>query len=464
MKKKILFLLGGVATLAPATVAMSCGQNTRGQNIYANTDVANIKDVVQAKQAEVEKAITENKIAKLDIVLVTASGRVDDKSFNQSLWEAISQHSKQVKNNDNNYINADATKLGETYTNLVNSNKNVWVLTGFQHGTEFEKWYKIEQNKKAFDDKNIIIIGVDWDLQDDNVKPGSLISLLYKTEEAGWMAGWASAKYLSETVEKDEDRKVNTFGGGAGVGVTDFIAGYLQGIKKYNENSSKITKISTNTISLNTGFISNENTKNTISSIIATNPKIILPVAGSLTAETGQLAYNSENKPYIIGVDTNQAGLFGEDVEKLFFTSIEKKIGNTLYRTLTDLFVQKGSNSDIIPNFVLGSKNEHAKLGFNVDAVGLSPSTIAKTTNNDTRDTSKAQPAIDAAIAKFKEITQNQSDIRKTLNIPELKNGDDKGNITKINNLVKEINEQVPQANSSTAKTSSPLKGTNSTY
>ncbi|UWD34026.1 BMP family ABC transporter substrate-binding protein [Mesomycoplasma molare] len=435
--KKLLLGLGSSLTgLASIATVISCAQDSV-------TDYSGIKAYVSTRDTEVKQAVEKKEIQDLKITLLTAGGNVNDKSFNQSLWEAISQHSSQADRKDNKYILGNSSKLEDSYNALMSQDSNVWVLTGFQHGDQFAPWYA--KNKENFDKKGIIVIAIDWDAEDSKVPAGKFISLNYNTDEAGWIAGYAIADYLATKETNDENRKVVTFAGGAGAGVTDFIAGYLSGIKKYNSENSKVTKLHTDNLELNAGFVSSDSKSDAIvNGVVATGAKVILPVAGSLTSNTLNHIKTANKSQLIIGVDTDQSKAFEKD-KNLFFTSIEKRLGNTLYRVITDLFVKKGNKSDIISGFEFGKTNAHLKLGYHDGFVGVSPSSI--------EDKVAADASLKKAEDKFKELVtvENKSNVKTILEIPSL-SALGEGNKEKLENIVKEINKQTGKTTSSSTE------------
>ncbi|AXE60901.1 ABC transporter xylose-binding lipoprotein [[Mycoplasma] phocae] len=392
MKKNRKLILGMViSVMAIAPIAASCGfGGTDTSGSYAKTDAANIRELVKTKDAEVQAAIEANTTKKLDIVLLTAGGKVNDLSFNQSVWEAISQHSVQTKNNTSSYIEpADDAAVTKSYDELISGQKNVWVLTGFQHSYLFKNWLLNAngRNLDALANSNAVVVGVDWILdkltpeQQEKLK-GKIITLNYKTEESGWIAGYAAADFLAKKYPDASDRAkrgIATFGGHPGKGVTDFITGFLGGIKHFNSeqgNNGKKALITSKPIVTDTNFSTQDTSKVTLVQNITTNgnPAIILPVAGPFTNTVEQSITSRNTDQSIIGVDTDQSMTFSEDKRKLFFTSIEKRIGATIYRVLTDLFIQK-ANSDIISNFNTTKKIEGVKLGYWDGFVSLSPTT-----------------------------------------------------------------------------------------
>ncbi|MGZ9428766.1 BMP family ABC transporter substrate-binding protein [Mycoplasma sp. 1012] len=447
LSKKLLLGLGGTLTgFATLATVVSCGD----KNNYYTTDYSGIKKLVEQKAPEIKKAIADKNAKELKITLLTAGGNVNDKSFNQSAWEAISQLSFQTESKANKYVLGDSSNLEKSYNSLLTTDSNVWVLTGFQQSGAFSNWYKV--NKDKFNQKGIIVIAIDWDLQDSELPSGRFISLNYNTDEAGWIAGYATADYFSTKETDDAKRKVAAFGGGLGAGVTDFIAGYLTGIKYYNANNPKVTKLTADTLTLDTGFKADSTSTPKVNTVVTTGtPKVVLPVAGSLTSTTIDQIQKSNKGQFVIGVDTDQSLTF-EASKTLFFTSIEKRIGNTLFRVLADLFTKKGASSDIISTFAEGTKNAHVKLGYWDDFVGLAKSQIS--------DKAAADASLDKAAAKFKELVkkEHKATAKTLLSIPVMDPAGAATNQTELDKLAAEINKQTGKA-ATTEQPTPPASG-----
>ncbi|WGI36410.1 BMP family ABC transporter substrate-binding protein [Mesomycoplasma lagogenitalium] len=451
--KKLLWKLGGtISTVFPIAIAVSCGNelekvaNQDQSKHYATTDYSKINQLVESKNEEIAKAKESGNFKELRIGLITSGGTVDDKSFYQSIWEGVSRHSLQVGATWNKTVYNSTSDLTRDYNSFMLTDLNVWILSGYKHSNAFKIWYS--QNKKEFDERDIIVIGIDLELSDSEVKPGKIITINFKSEEAGWMAGYAVADYLANTVADDEKRKVTTFGGSDEGAVTDFIAGYLTGIDAYNQTSDKKTKISSqnNGVVLDIGYeIAVQGTEAKLNNILTTNdPLVIFPVAGDLTKATVEAIKKLKKNQLVIGVDTDQSKAFekeGESKEqesdsKYFFTSVEKRLGATIYRVLTDLWLKKGNKSDIIPDFEFNKTNANVKEGYKNDFVGISPTAITG------ENKVQAQKSLDKAKNKFEELVNasNEKDVKKILGIPEMNIDSQKGNEEKINQLVVKIN------------------------
>ncbi|WP_434336900.1 BMP family ABC transporter substrate-binding protein [Mesomycoplasma conjunctivae] len=398
-----------------------------------------VDKLAQDNKAKIETAAQDNnKHFKTNFALVTADGTVFDGSFNQSSFEAIKKFVSLTKDNaKQRHIDSATANLSQTYTSLLVTEANVWVLSGFQHGNAIETWLKQGNNLESFKTKNIIIIGIDWaQATESSIPNGRMISIQYNVEEGAWIAGYAAADFLAAKYPNDENkRKLTSFGGGDFPAVTDFIVGFLTGVKAYNEeNESKKTKVSSSTIDLTTGFnASSAESVTKISSISnAGDPTIIFPVAGPQTQNVLN-AIKGKSDKYVIGVDVDQSKTFkGAGESEKFFTSVEKGLGTSIFQVATALFT-KENNSKLLGGFQFNSKNGVVKLGYHDLFTNVSPNALTGD------DKTLAEASIKKAVDKFKELTNSkESEVKTTLKITTAAPGQGS---TILSELIQEINK-----------------------
>ncbi|WP_069098914.1 BMP family ABC transporter substrate-binding protein [Mesomycoplasma ovipneumoniae] len=438
--------LGLVFPVSVIGIIASCGHNhtdgekektpgsptTPGSGQTQNiTDVSKISNLVSSRKDEISAAKSDpSKHFAMNMAIVTADGTVTDKSFNQSSWEAIQQMAA-ITGAEITAVDSSTDSLSQKYNSLINTNKNIWVLSGFQHTEQLQTWLAVPENKQSFTSKKVIVIGIDLSGLDDVIPQGQYIRLNYKTEEAGYLAGYANAAFLAAKYPNNANkRSAITVGGRAFAAVTDFIAGYLSGIKAYNAaNPTKKTKITDNKIVLNTDFKVNASSKATLEGLATKNsPSTLLAVAGPLTGIFADIAAGDHDR-FLIGVDTDQSLVY-TNARRRFFTSILKNLGYSLFSVLADLYTKK-SSSKYLGGFVQSQKNAFVKLGYKDKFVDIADSSLPDS------DKTLATKAIEDAKKHFDEKTKNSSDVRKTLQIPEM----DTDQQNRINKLVSEINK-----------------------
>ncbi|MGL4343085.1 MAG: hypothetical protein ACRCRZ_00750, partial [Metamycoplasmataceae bacterium] len=152
-------------------IIISCSSNQF--NNYAKTDISKISEYRKYDE-KISEALYKNEIIKNKSMLIVTGAPINDNSFNQSIWEAVSKIGMQTQNYDNNYYESiQPDNLKKAYDAALIGNYNSWILSGFQQLTKIENWLSINNNWKKIMDNKITIIAVDWkvDLSLDSSTP-----------------------------------------------------------------------------------------------------------------------------------------------------------------------------------------------------------------------------------------------------------------------------------------------------
>ncbi|QJR44236.1 BMP family ABC transporter substrate-binding protein [Mycoplasma miroungirhinis] len=430
--KKILFSFAmlsiGVTLLSVPVIAASC-----------TTEKIKISDIKSSENVQIDK---EEKSKKS--IVITDAGHVDDLSFNQSAFEGLEQISKDLGLDKATHVIPNSeSEYEKVYNEALKNDFKYWITVGFKHTNAIKKFYN--DHKEEMMNKGIVIIAVDFNASQPNVDSenkvidpgipeGYSISLEYNTKESGWVAGYASAKFLSTMSE--EKRLVLSFGGGAFPGVTDFNEGYLKGILAWNqmhpETKTKHTVYSdVEKVYLQTGFVQGDKMLTHIQSALKGKgnkvPTIVLPVAGPATLT---VVDNITDKQYIIGVDVDQTNVVSKRKDH-FFTSITKGIGQSVYDVLEGLY---SKNSEKLHGFELGKTSGHNKGNIAENWTG-----VAKAKLDTTENTELAQNALNEALSEFKKLS-NEDKIYVSSSKAE-KTGEDITSLqARLNKLVDLVN------------------------
>ena len=383
-------LLGGLllASVVPATLLFTSCSSTNEEpfdiGISEETEKYYGEKITEQSFVDPEKVIRKT-------MLITAGGLVNDKSFNQSVWESMLLYKEQAGITDKETITYRTTTedamLSAMYDQALSGGYKTWVLTSFQQGPLFESWLKQSDNQEKFIESKAIVVGVDWD-GSSFIPKGQFLGLGFKTQEPSWVVGYAASKFLSTT----DKPYLSSFGGGIFDGVTDFNNGFLQGMLDWNTANplKKVKFYSGNkpadSINLNTGFLVTPEAIQTVEDIVGVGedvPQIILPVSGSLTTTTIDNINDKKSSQMIIGVDANQSLAFPNDKGK-FFSSVEKKISVGVYKAIIllagiplDYKNCETNDAGFEGIFVEGQENAFVKYGFDKGLVGYSPSTLS---------------------------------------------------------------------------------------
>ncbi|QZE12284.1 BMP family ABC transporter substrate-binding protein [Mycoplasma sp. Ms02] len=428
-KKILLTVAAPTLTIVAAAATVSCfgGKkskykkiaNSEELNAYLKTMISGIKPL-----SEISENWTAS-VQKEKPLLITDEGDTNDKSFNQSSWEALELLQKQYG------VKVKTVKptggFAQAYSNALDDGSTLWVLSGFKHGDPITKWLKENNRWKQVKAQNIKIVAVDFDLGDQELKAQlpNFYSLQYNTREGGWMAGYASAKFLAQKYAKQPERRVvATFGGGAFPGVYDFNIGYLRGILDWNEQNPTLKVKHGNDLNLDSGFEPGDKMTSSVQDAINTaGVSIVLPVAGPATgvvlAELNKIP--TKKDVYVIGVDVDQSNTYVSDKGRLA-TSITKGLGQSVYDIISDIAL-KGTE-EYEPKF---DKNERtSSFSYVGDAqnnwTGVADATLA---NED--DNSKMNEALSEARSKFTKLSAEDKEFiasyKLTKNSEPIKSG-----------------------------------------
>lgn len=435
MKKSFLLFSTSIALAIPLTTIVSCNNDR-----YSTNDIGGLNDYFNPYPGSkanyelinyVQEIREGNNQAKRDLldqktILLTAGGSVNDQSFNQSAWEAISKFSLEIGNNENSYFETKAVSPADAYDSYyyaLAKGYKVWILTGFQQGKFLGDWLSTGKNAERFKEANIKVIAVDWfinegpnDLITKNSNPGQILGLNFKTQQAAFIASYAASELLSrinkEEPEKFSNAYFNNFAGGDFSGATNFNYGFLEGMRQFNqdkldnlltddENPNWFIR-STEPIQLDTTFASTVDSKAKVEKEVNGGnskvlPQVIFPVAGSLTANAIDFVKAKGKGQWVIGVDSDQSLAFPSD-KGLLLTSVEKRISIAIYKALVTLYGLSNYDPNKMESF-LGKDysidestgliqhkvgNEFVKTNFNVDKgyeagfVSVSKSTLDK--------------------------------------------------------------------------------------
>jgi basic membrane protein A len=152
----------------------------------------------------------------------------------------------------------------------------------------------------------------------------NVLSVMYGTSTAGYLAGYAAAK-LSKT------GVLGTILGMEFPTVTDFKVGFDQGAKDANPNVEILNAVA--------GTFSDPAKGKEIGlAQLGQNADIIFPIAGSTGIGALQAIKEAGGGKLAVGVDSDQASIFaagGDQAQAdVIFTSVEKKVGESLFLAL----------------------------------------------------------------------------------------------------------------------------------
>jgi len=223
--------------------------------------------------------------------LVTDTGKVSDKSFNQSAWEGVQQAEKELGALIQYIETADPKDYSKNINTFADEHYDVIVTVGFNLG---------EQTRAAAANyPEVRFIGVDQDQFEGPME--NVAGLVFPEDKAGFLVG-ALAAMMSQTNKigavcaTDEIPPVWRLGEGYKAG-----AAYVD---ELNGTSTEVFVIYHNDVSFDTTFVDPEWGRTTSTSMIEQGADTIFG-CGGITGNAAIIAA-AQADAYAIGVDTDQ--------------------------------------------------------------------------------------------------------------------------------------------------------------
>ncbi len=253
--------------------------------------------------------------------MITDTGGVDDRSFNQTSWEGLQEGQDE--------FGLEATLLESTAEPDFEPNMNTFleddcdliVTVGFALGDTTrsaaeanpDQLFAIVDNDFAdFDADGNFVADVEY----ENVR-----ELTFATDQAAFLAGYLAAG-MTET------GTVGTYGGIAFPTVTIFMDGFLAGVRHHNaENGTDVNVLGWDGENgqFTGNFESQDDGRNVTDQMLAEGADIIMPVAGPVGLGSAAALQESAADDMLIWVDSDgyeSAADYGE----LMLTSVQKKM------------------------------------------------------------------------------------------------------------------------------------------
>ncbi|MGL4990314.1 MAG: BMP family ABC transporter substrate-binding protein [Sarcina sp.] len=266
----------------------------------------------------------------LKVGMITDSGTIDDKSFNQGTWEGVVKAEKELENVKSQYLKpageTEADYLKEI-TNIYDAGNRVIVTPGFKFETAI---FKAQEKYK--DSKFVLLDGSPKaDTNSDGEVADNTVSIFYAEHESGFLAGLATALEVKEG-------DVGFIGGLEIPPVQKFNWGYQQGIAYANENYGTSVTIKEENIQYANSFVDTAVGTQMAAAMYDRGVKAIFASAGKVgvgvITEAKTRVAKGENV-WVIGVDVDQYqdGVYEGD-KSVVLTSATKKIGKSAFEMI----------------------------------------------------------------------------------------------------------------------------------
>jgi basic membrane protein A len=252
--------------------------------------------------------------------MVTNSGGLDDRSFNQSSWEGMQQAQTEFGIDAQVLVSTGETDLAPNVTQAVDSGCQFVLTVGYELADATVA--------EAADHTDTHFAIVDESVDAPNVKP-----ILFDTAQASYLAG-----YLAAGVSKTG--KVATFGGGNQPPVTLFMDGFVDGVAKYNEvHGTSVQALGWDKAAQDgvfTGDFEDINKGKTVTQgFIDQGADVILPVAGQV-GEGAAAAALEAGGVSLIWVDNDGFETLPDEYQSIVLTSVMKNTGDAVVQIVGD--------------------------------------------------------------------------------------------------------------------------------
>lgn len=276
------------------------------------------------------------------VCFVADVGGVDDKSFNQQIYEGLQQAETELGIEFKYVTSASAADYAPFIQAYVDQDCDLIVLAGFNMGTDLVTSAEVNPDQ--------LYTIVDYDIYDFSgdapvdVTLDNVSELTFQTDEAAFLAGYAAAG-------STKTGKVATYGGVFFPTVTIFMNGFAAGVRAYNQDNGTSVELlgwdpdTQEGLQVSSdpsvGFYSPAEGRRVGEDFISEGADIILPVAGGTGLGTMAAAQDAGN---VIGVWVDTDGcVAAAEYCSLFLTTVEKHmnvaVADSVESVLNDTFV-----------------------------------------------------------------------------------------------------------------------------
>ena len=330
-RRNFLAVAGAAAAAAALT---ACGGSSASSTSTASSAAASTAS---------SAAEGGEKIVK--VALTCDTGTIDDESFNQACWTAVSGY----MGDDCQYYIPEADASDEDRETMirqaVNDGADVIVCVGYLYGASLA--WAADQ----YPDVKFIAIDVtQGDIGTDAI-PANCYCITFKEEQAGYLAGYAIAK--------DGKTKLGFLGGMAVPAVIRYGYGFVQGA------DAAAKEIGATDVNIkywySGGFAATDEVKNKMDGWYSEGTEVVFACGGPVCVSCAAAAQANGGK--MIGVDVDQSGQFDTVV-----TSATKGLAESVNEALTDAMNNGWKFSETY-------SGKETKLGAAENCVGLPMST-----------------------------------------------------------------------------------------
>ncbi len=253
------------------------------------------------------------------VYMITDTGGIDDKSFNQGTWEGIEKLAEDETNVCTESIISE--KEADYETNLsaaVDKNPDIIVAAGYKFGDA------MRDVALSYPDQKFLLIDMVVEDKDGNLVE-NVANAVFAEHEGSYLAGVAAGMKTKE----DGKNKVGFIGGEESPLIKKFGAGFEAGVKSVDESIEVA-------VSYTGSFTESAKGKIEAQKMYNDGAYIIYQAAGNSgngVIQEAQERYEDGEEVWVIGVDRDQYedGMVNSDDHSVILTSMVKKVDTASY-------------------------------------------------------------------------------------------------------------------------------------
>jgi basic membrane protein A and related proteins len=266
--------------------------------------------------------------------MVSDSGGIDDRSFNEAAFRGLQDAEKRLGTKQKFVESKTDSDYAPNISQLVADDCGLIVTVGFLMGDATSAAAAANPGEK------FAIVDFLPEKPADNVKP-----LVFDTAQAAFLAGYVAAG-VSQT------GKVATFGGIKLPTVTIFMDGFADGVAYYNEKKGKDVRVlgwdkAAQNGSFTGDFEDQNKGKQLTQNFIQQGADIIHPVAGPVGLGAAAAAQATNGKVNLIWVDSDGYESAAQ-YKGLFVTSVLKRVDTAVEAATTDAVENRFTNEPFV--------------------------------------------------------------------------------------------------------------------
>lgn len=316
-----------LALAAFALIASACGSDDATEEVSEDTEVS-------------EETTAPLPGADTLACMVTDTGGVDDKGFNQISYAGMQQAEAELGVTIDLLESTSDADYAPNLQSFADKGCNITVTVGFLLGDAT----KVAAEANAAAGLSYAIVDYAYDPAIANAR-----GLVFATDQPSFMAGYLSAAMSTTGI-------VGTYGGINIPPVTIFMEGFRKGVEYYNTQKGATVKLlgwdgTDGTFAGN--FESLDDGKNIAKSQADEGADIIFPVAGPVGLGSAQYALESGGKVKIIGVDVDMS-VSNPDAAEVYIASVLKKIDAAVFAAIKDVVEGSGVTDNYVGTLANG--------------------------------------------------------------------------------------------------------------